>query len=317
LTPARADRISTAQGNGADSELRENGGVGTATATANSTSTTINARWNPAGATPDRNEWIALKFDLSAYADKTAINGVTLNVYTYRADAANNERNLQFYAIRPGTAGEDWDPATTTYATMPGFTFDMDSTTNVLDVGGALVDLGTFNTTPLPNIENEGTLVTIPLATLTANIQEMGSSNVFTVLITYVASSNGQFRIPSEEAAATNTSVLSGAVGDFAAYLDFTVGGAFAAADFTENGTVDGADLGAWTGGFGTATGATHMQGDANADGDADGGDYLVWQEQFNPLPGGAPAGHSIPEPACAALLAVAVLALPRRRRLN
>jgi autotransporter-associated beta strand protein len=53
------------------------------------------------------------------------------------------------------------------------------------------------------------------------------------------------------------------------------------AADFDENGAVNGADLSKWKMNLGTASGASHMQGDANGDGDVDGADFLVWQRQL------------------------------------
>jgi hypothetical protein len=84
--------------------------------------------------------------------------------------------------------------------------------------------------------------------------------------------------------------------------------------DFTENGTVDGADLTAWTAGFGTTGTATHMQGDTDADMDVDGADFLVWQQELG-LSG--PPVTPIPEPRSAVLLlligAVCWVAEPRR----
>ena len=52
-------------------------------------------------------------------------------------------------------------------------------------------------------------------------------------------------------------------------------------ADFDADGDVDGADFLRWQLGFGTATGATRLDGDADRDGDVDGGDFLKWQLLF------------------------------------
>ncbi|MBN1854544.1 MAG: retropepsin-like domain-containing protein [Pirellulales bacterium] len=79
-------------------------------------------------------------------------------------------------------------------------------------------------------------------------------------------------------------------------------------ADFNNDGAVDSADLTAWQTGFGTQTGATRSQGDADGDGDVDGADFLAWQGSFGT--GSASAGISqtaIPEP-CTFLLAVLLL---------
>ena len=43
---------------------------------------------------------------------------------------------------------------------------------------------------------------------------------------------------------------------------------------------MDNNDLTQWRANFGLATGATHMQGNADFDGDVDGGDFLIWQQQ-------------------------------------
>jgi hypothetical protein len=77
---------------------------------------------------------------------------------------------------------------------------------------------------------------------------------------------------------------------------------------------VDGADLANWRGGFGTATGATHQQGDADGDGDVDGRDFLTWQSQFGAASAGA-AGQGVPEPAALSLAMVVGVGLAVRGR--
>jgi hypothetical protein len=85
-----------------------------------------------------------------------------------------------------------------------------------------------------------------------------------------------------------------------------------AAADFDEDGDVDGADLAKWRLGFGTASGATHGQGNADGDGDSDGADFLVWQQQRGSPPV-VPAGQSVPEPATLAMVVIGRLVICRR----
>jgi hypothetical protein len=84
-------------------------------------------------------------------------------------------------------------------------------------------------------------------------------------------------------------------------------------ADFDNSGAVNSVDLTTWKTGFGTATGATHMQGDADRSLSVDGADFLLWQRQLGP---GAVA--PAPEPSAAALgllgLGGGALALRRRR---
>jgi autotransporter-associated beta strand protein len=88
----------------------------------------------------------------------------------------------------------------------------------------------------------------------------------------------------------------------------------FLAADFTEDGLVDGNDLARWRTNFGT--GATHMQGDANGDLAVNGADFLTWQRQLGSVPSTATSA-SVPEP-CAltmVLLAGGVSLVRTRRR--
>ena len=99
----------------------------------------------------------------------------------------------------------------------------------------------------------------------------------------------------------------------------------FQAADFDEDGDVDGNDLTRWRNNFGTGT--THMQGDADGDADADGADFLTWQRQVGSgraVSSTTKAFAAVPEPASAALWASAALLGvlagnlplgPRRRR--
>ena len=69
----------------------------------------------------------------------------------------------------------------------------------------------------------------------------------------------------------------------------------FAAADFNQNGTVDGTDLAQLLNAYGVGPG-----GDADGDADTDGADLLEWQRQFS---GSAGAVTAVPEPSSAMLL--------------
>ncbi len=91
-------------------------------------------------------------------------------------------------------------------------------------------------------------------------------------------------------------------------------------ADFNSVGGVNAADLAIWKTGFGLAGSPTRAQGNADGDGDVDGGDFLIWQRQ-NGTAGLQGLAAAIPEPdalllgACA--LTVPLAALGRRRRFS
>ena len=87
----------------------------------------------------------------------------------------------------------------------------------------------------------------------------------------------------------------------------------FMEADFEEDYDVDGADLAFWISNFGLSELATHMQGDANAYGDVDGDDFLVWQRQLD-VPATVAENATVPEPASMLLLVVGMLAISFRR---
>jgi hypothetical protein len=78
------------------------------------------------------------------------------------------------------------------------------------------------------------------------------------------------------------------------------------AADFNADGLINSADLTKWKSGFGTPSGASIGQGDADHDGDVDGADFLLWQRQASSTGGSTAAA---PEPTGAALLLFGVAA--------
>jgi hypothetical protein len=80
-------------------------------------------------------------------------------------------------------------------------------------------------------------------------------------------------------------------------------------ADFDGDGDVDGADFLTWQRAVGTA--GSQSQGNANGDGTINGADLDIWEAQFGPT---APVA-AIPEPAAAALAALAVVALAGARK--
>lgn len=75
------------------------------------------------------------------------------------------------------------------------------------------------------------------------------------------------------------------------------------AADFNDDGRVDGLDLAEWKGDFGV-----NAFSDANNDGKTDGADFLVWQRQYG---SGVSPTAAVPEPATFALVATALFAIP------
>ncbi|MCA9231493.1 MAG: hypothetical protein KDA57_12640 [Planctomycetales bacterium] len=87
-------------------------------------------------------------------------------------------------------------------------------------------------------------------------------------------------------------------------------------ADFDFDGDVDDADRATWEVGFGTSSGAVHMNGDADEDGDIDAFDYLAWQQQVGSGLGPLVAAAAVPEPSALTLLSSLALAglLSRRR---
>jgi hypothetical protein len=88
------------------------------------------------------------------------------------------------------------------------------------------------------------------------------------------------------------------------------------AADFDEDGDVDGDDLTRWEAGYGT--GMLHTEGNADGDGDVDGADFLAWQQSLGWGVNATAASARVPEPGGALLAIVSLVAgsgLSKNRR--
>jgi hypothetical protein len=78
-------------------------------------------------------------------------------------------------------------------------------------------------------------------------------------------------------------------------------------ADFNNDGVVTGADLPTIRSNFGSTTGL-FANGDLDANGRTDGGDFLLWQRQLGTLTLSTPAATAVPEPATGIAAALGVL---------
>jgi len=90
---------------------------------------------------------------------------------------------------------------------------------------------------------------------------------------------------------------------------------AIVSGDFSENWVVDAEDLALWQTGFGEGDDASHMRGDADADLDVDGADFLVWQRHLGSVVV-TPSTATVPEPTSFVLWGVSGMGLAATRRL-
>ncbi len=75
------------------------------------------------------------------------------------------------------------------------------------------------------------------------------------------------------------------------------------AADFDNNRVVDQNDLARWQTGFGILAGASHFDGDTEADRDTDGSDFLTWQQQLGLGVQATAMSPAVPEPSSVVIL--------------
>jgi hypothetical protein len=222
--------LTTASGVGADRGVNECNYNGASTNTLDGASggadPQINARWFSASPfTNHINEVIALRFDLTGYALPACTN-FQIALINHRTNVA---RILHYYGVINGSGGannngtvtnwtdDGWSESSPAlkFSTLPGVHYDGVSSTkgftNTVDLGSATM-----------NAINEGASVTFSSAALDIFMQNH-PNQIVTLLVGVDTSSTGQSRFTSKETTTTTSSVLTGAAGDFAPRLDFTV----------------------------------------------------------------------------------------------
>jgi hypothetical protein len=207
---ARAAIIKTS----ADAEVREQNNTGTTGSSAGA----INSRYLNSGA---NNEVMAYRFDLIG-VNRALISAATLNLINHRDNTA---RTIHAFGVADGATGVDttpgwdddtWAEASVVYRTMPGLAGDNNAVTQ--DETGA--DLGTFALVSGTSLK--GTVNTFSSAAITTFLQGH-PDDLVTILVRSDTSSSGQARMASKEATALDGGSPTGAAGDFAAYLSFTI----------------------------------------------------------------------------------------------
>jgi hypothetical protein len=148
-----------------------------------------------------------------------------------------------------------------------------------------------------------------PAGSLTLIDAALGFGNVHTVTAAEQAGNGRGYSLAAGDSSAYSLAVQPSGAGEKLVLTKLA--GPALAADFNDDGFVNGLDLTTWKGAFGSTA-----AGDANNDGVTNGADFLIWQREFTGAPASSAVG-AVPEPASIALLGVAFggLAALRRRK--
>jgi len=190
-----------------------------------------------------------------------------------------------------------------------------------LEVGGSITFIVTGDTLFLGNAYGRGDFRYDFSLTESAAYDFSGSASSFDGVA--VAYFNAPYDFDPDTGAYSGSGILQPGTYSLAALCAGSVGGNVSfhlsitpllAADFDEDRDVDSTDLASWKTNFGLATGATHAQGDATADGVVNGDDWIVWQRQLGETSIIA-ASYAVPEHSAITLSAVSLLAFAQLRR--
>ena len=211
-------KVTTAVGQGADAQANEHSDSLSGGGSDLNTRTSMNG---------DRNEIVALRFDLTAY-NLADLSEVTLNIINFRV---NSPRQVALYGVVQGSKGgtelyttEDWmESGLVDFGDIPGLEMpDGDFLTQ---------SINPTNTSALGQITfanlAKGTTETFDDPALTDFVRGYTGSKLVTFLLAAAPgyTSTGQARFASKEALALEGDPLGEEPGKFAPYLSFVVGG--------------------------------------------------------------------------------------------
>jgi T5SS/PEP-CTERM-associated repeat protein len=203
--------IKTSDGNGADTELREDDMLTRGGAK------DLNSRWE---ATPMNLEIIVLRFDLSG-VDRTKIGNAQLQLTANRTGMPA-DNGFQAWGLNPEVLGQDWIEGTSNgdwnaINAFPGVSYDGDLTTFPINPGETTF----LGSTGWTNPPSQGEVVGLSSLDLTSFLQTAG--DLATLYLSRSVAVGTQIRFASKETAAlgeTGTSLPAG-TGEFAPQLTF------------------------------------------------------------------------------------------------
>jgi len=217
--------VSTAVGNGADAEMREQNNLGVSYG---GSYRTISSRTTDSSTLPGNNEIIALRFDLSG-KDFAKLADVKVNLTSSRDDTST--RQLSIYGVIPGTTSapgavnayttENWDEtALASFGDMPGLQLtDGNNFTQSLN-SNSVVLLGGIS-----GKATKGEVKTFDSAGITDFLQTNAGNSQVTFLIANSPNytTTGQARFSTKEASTLEGGTPIGSEGDFAPFIQFKV----------------------------------------------------------------------------------------------
>jgi hypothetical protein len=235
--------VSTAFRLGADGQVNEHSDSISGLGSDLNTRTSVNG---------DRNEIVALRFDLSEHT-LAELSEVTLNIVNFRNNSA---RQVALYGVRQGARGgtgtfstEDWEEIGLAFGDIPGLLVtDSDYLTQSIDENNVTA-LGQITFSNL----TKGTVETFSDPALTDFVRNYAGSKLVTFLLAAAPgyTSTGEARFASREAFALEGDTPGDEGGHFAPYLNFKTGSAVEAVRIVNVGRNGNELTLQWSGGSG------------------------------------------------------------------